>query len=479
MEQPRNLIAERGLLGALLVRNDTLFEIGALTAEDFADEGNGEIFKLIKDQIEGGRAVTAALLIHEAQDVAITGDMKVSEYLRYLEDNAPPPEARQVPAEMARTIRDMALRSRALTAIDEFKARIIAAPVSIPAMKLWQEYDASVVSMFRSTEDYGLRQLSAIGDDILAQLKKDQPLGMKLRLTPIQNLLEGLLPGDVTYIGGTPGSGKSALALQMAEDLAEDGYISLLCSPEMGARNQGARMLSSRTGISVSNILRGMVGNDEYESLWQAQEARRQASERVFIEPSANTVAVIYNKALRLKRQRGLHVLWIDHVAYLGKPERGMQVPEAYGVNLRALKQLAKELDIAVVPLVQFTAEALRDMARWPHRLPTQGDLLFTSDVDQNADNILLLHRREAMLLRNEPSADDLYKGQPYRAEWEAQCLSWEGIAEAILAKRRDGKGWGRATFGYDAKRYTFLNERPSLATVVQGLRGDREDVLL
>lgn len=463
--QPGNRQAERGLLGILLNKNDALFEIGQLDKADFiSEEAHAHIFGVLKDQIEAGRTVTSINLLFDMQDAEIAEDMTASEYLSRLESEAPPAS---LAAELANTIRDAALRARIIGAAEEVQRRVMAAPVSIPAATLRDQLDEAISSLFPSVESMGLRHHAEVGDQILERLKvagnSGQAIGIDVGLKELQDLMGPLQAGRLYCFAGSPGSGKSALTKQVLNAAAGHAPV-ILFTPEMGADEVQERQLSAWTGVDSHKIERGTADNNEYEQLWIANKQHR--SLPFYIDAASKpSLGQIRGKSVRQKRMGGLAAIGIDHVHYMAKIDKRQAEFDALDENLEGLKGTAKDLGIPVIAVCQLGTEALRDMAKWPHRRPTQGDLLYAGIVERHADAIMLIHREEYFLKRNEPA-----KGDKNRLEWEGRALQMEGIAELILGKRRGGVGFGSRKLTFDARMTEFRSGLPNRSVEPAGL---------
>ena len=455
MDLPSNLSAERGLLGLALTHNAVVFEVGNLEKADFSEAVNGELWDLIRDKVEAGGVATAALLLFDVQDAPIFGELKASEYLARLEAEAPPPSAA---TELAHTIREAARRARGVTACRHMERLFTDSPVSVPTMELFEKLEEAMAALRPSLAEAGIRHAPAIGDVILERLRNagEQGIGLELGLKPVQDLIGALQPGRLYILGGSPGSGKSAMAAQLLAAVAQVG-TSLLFTPEMAAEEVVERQLAAVTGVGAQQIERAMVSNPEFERLFDANDALRPA--KFFIDDTSKpSLAMIRGKALRKQRMGGLDAIGIDHCHYLSKPDKRMAEFDALDENLEGLKGLAKDLRIPIIVVCQLGTEALRDMAKWPHRRPTQGDLLYSGIVERHADVILMIHRPEYFLLRNEPAASDRNK-----ADWDTRVIQMKGVAELILAKRRGGGGYGVRRLGFEADRTRFTNDPPKL----------------
>lgn len=451
---PQNVRAERALLGVLLSDNDALFAIGDLPSTDFSESYNGELYLLIRDQIEAGRTASAATIMHDAQDAVIWGDMKASDYLFMLEREAPP--SRMAP-ELARVIRDTALRSRVIQTAEEIAKRARDAPVSVPADELRSEIDEAMQGLFPTIGDMGIRKSADVGDEILRGLRENTGTthGLNVGLARVQDLTGPLLPGKLYMVAAASGGGKSALIVQMARYMAKTGHTSLIFSMEMDAEEFVGRILASQTGIEAPMIEQSAINPSEYQLLADAVEDDRTAN--LYIdETSEPTMSLIRGRALRKKRLGGLDALFVDHIHYVKKPDRKMSEDEALNHNLRLAKATARDLHIPVVCACHFTSSSLRFMEAWPHPRPKKGDILFSGTVDRHADVIVMLHRPEYFLLRAEPEED-----AKHRHEWAIRKENEKGTAELILGKRRGGKGYGIRKLYFDEKRVAFSDQKP------------------
>lgn len=455
---PQNIRAERGLLGILLTDNDTLFSAGDLSKEDFAEPYNGELYLLIRDYIEAGRTATAATIMHDAQDAVIWGDLKASQYLTLLESESPPA---RFAGELARVVRDTALRSRVIRTAEDIARRARDAPVSVRADELRFQIDEAMSALFPSVQDMGLLRAADVGDGILNRLRTTEAaVGLPMGLAGVQDLMGAAMPGRLYMLGAASGGGKSALIVQIARNMALAGYRVLLDSLEMSAEETVERILSGRTGIEAPKIERGTVTQQEYQMLVDANNDDR-AGELYIDQTSKLTVPMIRGRALRKQRLGGLDILFVDHIHYVSKADRKQSENEALDENLAGLKALARDLKIPVVCACHFTSTGLRDMEQWPHRRPKKGDLLFSATVERHADVIALLHRPEYFLRQAEPEPDARHYHEWVLRMSDQGEKGQKGVAELILAKRRGGKGYGIRRLYFDEARVTFTDNRP------------------
>jgi replicative DNA helicase len=468
--RPKRLEAERGLLGILLRDNDVVHDVSHLvTKADFADPGNGDLFDLIKDVIDGARVASAVTLSTDAQNVVIgDGGMRTDQYLRLLEQEAPPAA---VAESLAKAIRAMAmLRAEIDTAVAMIED-CVSAPASVTPEEIRASYDAKFARLFTGPADLGMRRISEVGDRILTKLKTvaETGTGLDPGLVAVSSLTGPWQGGKLIMLGAAPSAGKSALAQMIASFIARKRTV-LYVSPEMDDEELTEREWHRLTGIPANDIEAGRINNQSYERLYEVNQKLGASGLYIDSQPEPK-VPMIRMNAGRLKKITGdLALIVIDHVHYLAKPDPRMSENDALNDNLKGLKQLARTLDLPILTLCHPSTEALRDMSRQPWPRPNKFHLLYAGTIDRHADVTLILHRREIMLRNNEPEKED-----KARQAWVDALAACEGRAELILGKRRAGalrpdpERRGRTEMFFDERRVAFTDNlaRAVIAPVV------------
>ncbi len=453
---PQNLDSERCLLGSIMLDNDVMFDVlDIVTADDFFEPGNGELFKLMRDMIESDRvALPGTLLADAGHDRDIGFGLRSSEYLHQLfNEGVPAPAAKEI----ARGIADNALKRRLIAAGRQMVNDAFDAPTSMGGAYLRDKYDSTFGALFPTLKELGVRHVGDYGDSVLsyvdAAVKHDADAGLALGLSEIQNLIGALLPGRLYAIAGASGSGKSAITQQVLEYITapDRGKVALWIQAEMEGEEVAARAITAATMIPGENIERAMINDDEFGRMVTANDAMRK--HHLYVDAGTlPTMARIRSRAQRMKLVKGLDVLAIDHLLYLGKPNDKMEDIQAIPYNMREAKALAKDLHIPVLMLMPLKSAYHEGEVRRPR----MSDLTHPAAIDQNSDVILFVSRPEYILGRNEPDAND--EG---RAEWQQQMDRWKGRAEAILTKRRGGKGFGVRPLWFDERRVRFEDNEP------------------
>lgn len=286
-----------------------------------------------------------------------------------------------------------------------------------------------------------------------AAANNEKTVGLDVGIKALQDLCGPLMPGRLYTLAGPPGSGKSALAYQVAEFVSRTTPV-LFESIEMEGEEVVERDLASRTGITADRIERAAVNNDEIDRLMEA--AGELVGLRLYIDSTTSpTVGQIRSKAMRMKRLKGLGLLVVDHLLYIARTDKRAGEFEGIRQNLQGVKKLAKDLGIPVLLLTQLKKE-FSDGPWEQIRRPNVGDLYGGSAIEQESDVVLFVHREEYLLGRKEPAED-----QKGRAEWMVRRDRAEGKAEIILGKRRGGTGFGVRTLYFEGKRVRFLDQPP------------------
>ncbi|MDX1412221.1 MAG: replicative DNA helicase, partial [Nitrospirales bacterium] len=229
----------------------------------------------------------------------------------------------------------------------------------------------------------------------------------------LDHLLAGLQSSDLIIVAGRPSMGKTSLALGMAEHAAlRANSVVGIFSLEMSRAQLVLRMLSSQALLDSHSLRTGHLTKQDWVSLTEAAGRLEQA--KIFIDDSGNlTVQQMRGKARRLKAEHGLDLLIIDYLQLMeGRKDSESRQQEISDIS-RALKALAKELNIPVVALSQLS----RAVENRKPPIPILADLRESGAIEQDADVVMFIYREEV-----------------YDPETEEK-----GIAKVIVRKHRNG----------------------------------------
>jgi replicative DNA helicase len=274
----------------------------------------------------------------------------------------------------------------------------------------------------------------------------------------------GLQASDLIIVAGRPGMGKTALATNIAYNVARawqgevqaDGHISTVnggivgfFSLEMSAEQLATRIIAEQSGIPSSTIRRGGINERDFEKIKDVAIELQHLP--FFIDETGGlTVAQLAARARRLKRQKGLDLLVIDYIQLLqGSTRRSQEnrVQEVTEITTN-LKALAKELAVPSVALSQLS----RQVESRDDKRPQLSDLRESGSIEQDADVVMFVFREEYYLSNKEPRP-----GTDEYAKWQVEMDHAHGRAEVIIGKQRHGPT-GTVELHFDAAVTRFDN---------------------
>jgi replicative DNA helicase len=236
-------------------------------------------------------------------------------------------------------------------------------------------------------------------------------------------MTSGLQPGDLIVVAGRPSMGKTALAINMGENVALDtGLPVAVFSMEMGATQLALRMIGSVGRLDQHKLRTGRLAADDWDKLSTALGRLNEAPIVIDETPALNAIEV-RSRARRLMKQYGkLGLVIVDYIQLMQSTSQGENRATEISEISRSLKSLAKELKVPVIALSQLN----RSLEQRPNKRPVMSDLRESGAIEQDADVILFIYRDEVY----NPETQD------------------KGVAEIIIGKQRNGPiGTVRLTF--------------------------------
>jgi len=263
-------------------------------------------------------------------------------------------------------------------------------------------------------------------------------------------------------LAGRPGMGKSALATNIAYNIARawrgevrpdgrtesvNGGIVGLFSLEMSAEQLATRIIAEQTEIPSYRIRRGEIDPSDFDRI--AQMAREMETIPLYIDETGGiSIAQLTARARRLKRQRGLDLMVIDYIQLLTGSSRRAQEGRVQEVTeiTTGLKALAKELNVPILALSQLS----RQVESRDDKRPQLSDLRESGSIEQDADVVLFIFREEYYLKNKEPRP-----GSEEHFKWLTEMEQVHGKAELIIGKQRHGPT-GTVQLHFDANVTRF-----------------------
>jgi replicative DNA helicase len=448
---PHNIEAEQALLGAILVNNEALYRVSDfLEPAHFFEPIHQTIFQLCRDLVRAGKIATPVTLKTFLDATIDIGGVTVSQYLARLAAEA----TTIINAEdYGRTIYDLAVRRALITVGEDMVNVAFDAPVDFSPRQQIEDAERRLYELAETGRYDGGFQRFAQGlttavDMAAHAYQRDGKLsGLATGLDDLDRMMGGLQKSDLVILAGRPGMGKTALATNIAYNIAKawqgevkpDGHTATVnggivgfFSLEMSAEQLATRIIAEQTGIASSQIRRGGISEADFEKI-KDYSIELQHLPLYVDETGGLSVAQLAARARRLKRQRGLDLLVIDYLQLLqGSTRRSSEnrVQEITEITTK-MKALAKELNVPILALSQLS----RQVESRDDKRPQLSDLRESGSIEQDADVVLFVFREEYYHKMRKPSESDREKF----AQWMAEGDKVIGKAEVIIGKQRHG----------------------------------------
>lgn len=430
---PYSLDAELAVLGALMVAPDVIHDVRAVVEpEDFWRETHRTLARRLYRLAEERRSID---LVVVEEDLRRSGDLDRIGGMDALTAAVERGACHWLAAEHAATVRRKAVLRRLIEAAGKIlddayadadderavasraESLILAAAEGIAASRVVEWADAVRGAM-----------------DRIAARSRGERAGLSTGLDGLDDLIGGLAPGRLVVLAARPGMGKTAMALGMAEWISLSGAVVLIVSKEMGAAELAERSIASASGIGVARVQRPRTLDWRHmDKLWEAAESISGLPIAID-ESSGGSPSDVASVARRMRSRSGLGLVVVDYIQLLesepsAKSSRESR-QEAVAKISGSLKRLARELDVPVLALSQLN----RAVEMREDRRPRMADLRESGAIEQDADQVVLLHRPE------------------YYDPNEAP-----GEAELIVAKNRHGPT-GTVAVAFDKQLTRFHN---------------------
>jgi replicative DNA helicase len=411
---PQNLEAEQSVLGAILLDNAALNRsMEFVSEEDFYRTANQVVYRSMVALSERNQAVDQITLTDYLRGTGELEQVGGASYIAELVQMVPSAaniryhcqivRDKSLLRGLVRTATDVVMKGyEGITQTDEL--------LEFAEREIFRLAQGHLGGTFAPVSSI-IQDSVEIVDRLYS--RQEKITGVPTGFTDLDNLLAGLQASDLIIVAGRPSMGKTSLALGMAEQAALKGNAIVgIFSLEMSRAQLVLRMLSSQAHLDSHAVRTGQLKGPDWVALTEAAGKLEQA--KIFIDDSGNlSVQQMRGKARRLKAEHGLDLLIIDYLQLMdGKGSSESRQQEISDIS-RALKALAKELDIPVVALSQLS----RAVENRTDKRPMLADLRESGAIEQDADVVMFIYRDEVY----NPDSDD------------------KGIANILVRKHRNG----------------------------------------
>ena len=445
---PHNIEAEQALLGAMLVNNDSFDRVSDfLKPEHFSEELHRRIYEICSQLIRAGK-IASPITVKTFLGDHDLGGITIPQYLIRLVT-----EAVTIinAADFGRMIYDLAVRRNLIHIGEDIVNVAYDAAVDHPPRAQIEEAERKLYEIAESGRyDGGFQRFSdalTTAVDLAAKAyERDGNLsGVSTGMRDLDRMMGGLQASDLIIVAGRPGMGKTALATNIAFNIAKtydfklkpdgthettNGGVVGFFSLEMSSEQLATRIIAEQSGVASYKIRRGDITDTDFHRISEA--AREMQAIPFFIDQTGGiSIAQLTARARRLKRQRGLDVLVVDYLQLLaGSKTKGDNRVQEITEITTGLKALAKELKAPVIALSQLS----RQVESRDDKRPQLSDLRESGSIEQDADVVMFVYREEYYLKNKEPRT-----GSPEHLTWMADMERAHGKAEIIIGKQRHG----------------------------------------
>ncbi|NQW05053.1 MAG: replicative DNA helicase [Acidobacteria bacterium] len=437
---PHNLEAEKSVLGAILINNQAFNQAAeVIDAGDFFRDAHRRIFDKMIVLTDRNDPVDLVTLKDELIRSGELEEVGGPAYVSGLTDGVP----RSANVEYyARIVKEKSTLRRLIQSANEVLGRAYDAEED--ADLLLDEAERSIFQIAEGRMRSGFVKLSDLvagGYEMLESLQANKGLvtGVPSGFVELDEMTSGFQKADLVIVAARPSMGKTSLVLNMALNASmEAGKTVGIFSLEMSKEQLFMRMLTSEARVDAHRFRGGFLGEQDYDKLNAAFARLHDA--KVFVDDSpAAGILEMRAKSRRLKLEHGLDMLIIDYLQLMqGRGKFDNRQQELAAIS-RALKILAKELEIPILALSQLSRAT---ETRADHR-PQLSDLRESGALEQDADVVMFIYREEM-----------------YAQAEEERRPEVDGVAEIIIGKQRNGPV-GSVSLAF-LKQYTrFENLQP------------------
>jgi replicative DNA helicase len=448
-QAPHNIEAEQALLGAILVNNEAYYRVSDfLEDKHFFDPLHQRIYEIIQSLIRAGKIATPVTLKTHLDPSLDIGGLTVPQYLARMAAEA----TTIINAEdYGRSIHDLALRRNLILIGEDMVNVAFDSPLEAPPREQIEDAEKKLFALAETgRSDSGFKtftdSITKAIDMASAAYQRDGSLsGLSTGLRDMDKMMGGLQASDLIILAGRPGMGKTALATNIAFNVAKsykfelqpdgshktvNGGIVGFFSLEMSSEQLATRIIAEQSQVPSYKIRRGDVTEQEFYDITDV--ARQIQSLPLYIDDSGGlSIAQLVARARRLKRQRGLDLVVIDYLQLLsGSSKKGENRVQELTEITTSMKALAKELNVPVIGLSQLS----RQVESRDDKRPQLSDLRESGSIEQDADVVLFVFREEYYLKNKEPKP-----GTEEYFKWQTEMEAIHGRAEVIIGKQRHG----------------------------------------
>ncbi|WP_123042624.1 replicative DNA helicase [Cohnella candidum] len=412
---PQNLEAEQAVLGAILLEAEALITaMERLRTEDFYSVSHQRIFDAIISLNEDNQPLDLITLTARLRDQGELEEVGGVSYLAKLIGAVPTAANVEYYAQI---VEEKSMLRRLIRTATNIVTNGYAEGDDVGA--LLSEAEAKIMELSNRRSTTGFISIRDVLMDVFERVEhlynhKGGVTGIPTGFPDLDKMTSGFQRSDLIIVAARPSVGKTAFALNIAQNVAvRAGETVAIFSLEMSAAQLVQRMICAESNVDAGRMRTGNLEGDDWEKLSMAIGSLSEA--QIYIDDTPGiTVADIRAKCRRLKKEKNLGMILIDYLQLIqGRGKAGENRQQEVSEISRTLKMIARELEVPVIALSQLS----RGVEQRQDKRPMMSDLRESGSIEQDADIVGFLYR------------DDYYDKETEK----------KNIIEIIIAKQRNG----------------------------------------
>lgn len=391
-EIPNNIEAEKSVIGAMFLSKVALQKaIESLNNDSFFLDKHGKLFDCLKDLYNKGVAVDLTTVVDELKNKKILNEIGGVEYLTEILDETPTSANVEYYIDI---VNDKSILRNLITTATDIVS--LGYDVTSPVAETLDKAESRILDVVKNRKSSEFKMMPEVLTDVQANLEmlannKGKISGLSTGLFDLDKITNGFHENELIILAARPAMGKTALALNMATNIALNEKKSVIIfTLEMRAEQLVSRMISATGQIEANKLQNGNLLNDDWKRVNEAMSQLGEAN--IYIDDSPGvTIGDIKAKSRRVSSiDSNLGAIFIDYLTLISTTNKyaGNRQQEVSEIS-RALKTLALELKIPVICLAQLSrTPELREDKR-----PILSDLRESGSIEQDADIVAFIYR--------------------------------------------------------------------------------------
>jgi len=431
---PHNSEAEQSVIGSILLDKEAMLKVAdILVADDFYEEQHRAIFQTILDLFKDHKTIDILTLTNALEEKKKLEDVGGSAYLSELVNAVP--TATHV-EQYAAIVKQKATLRRLINAAQQITA--LGFDENDPTDEVLEKAERVLFNVSQNFMRNKFTHIKNILDESYERIAELQSSdddeayrGVPTGYYDLDSKLSGLQRSDLIVLAARPSMGKTALALNIAQNIAKDKDKTVgIFSFEMSKEQLVERMFCSLLGVDSWKLRTGRLENKDLANIGNVMDDLSKTN--MYIDDSAScNIVELRTKARRLQAEQGLDLLVVDYLQLMTGNNPNNRVSEISEIS-RSLKILARELKIPLLAISQLS----RAVESRTEKIPQLSDLRESGSIEQDADVVLFLYR------------DDYYN---------PDTTDKPGITDVFISKHRTGPT-GRVQLGFKKEQIKFIN---------------------